>query len=87
MRPTSGCSTKRLRRRAFAIQQLLLPIELDLDADAADAVRGARERLGRLGIVVELEEGRPRRITALAETAASASGGVGGGVRRRDARR
>ncbi len=58
---------ERLRRRAFAIQQLLLPIELDLDQAAGDALREARDLLGDLGIVVELEAGRPRRITALAE--------------------
>ena len=58
---------ERLRRRAFAIQQLLLPIELDLDEAAADALREARDLLGDLGIVVEAEAGRPRRITALAE--------------------
>ena len=58
---------ERLRRRSFAIQQLLLPIELDLEPEAADALREARGLLGEVGIVVELEEGRPRRITALAE--------------------
>ena len=58
---------ERLRRRSFAIQQLLLPIELDLDQAAGDALREARDLLGDLGIVVELEAGRPRRITALAE--------------------
>ena len=58
---------ERLRRRSFAVQQLLLPIELELDTDAADALRDARDRLGRLGIVVEMEAGRPRRIIALAE--------------------
>ena len=58
---------ERLRQRAFAIQQLLLPIELDLDQAAGDALREARDLLGDLGIVVELEAGRPRRITALAE--------------------
>jgi DNA mismatch repair protein MutL len=58
---------ERLRRRSFAIQQLLLPIELDLDPAAVDAVAQARDRLGRIGIVVELEADQPRRITALAE--------------------
>ena len=58
---------ERLRRRSFAIQQLLLPIELDLEPEAADALREARDLLGAVGIVVELEGGRPRRITALAE--------------------
>lgn len=58
---------ERLRRRSFAVQQLLLPIELELDAGAADALRDIRDRLGRIGIMVELEKGRPRRITALAE--------------------
>lgn len=58
---------ERLRRRSFAIQQLLLPIELDLEPEAADALREARDLLAGVGIVVELEEGRPRRITALAE--------------------
>ena len=58
---------ERLRQRAFAIQQLLIPIELDLDQAAGDALREARDLLGDLGIVVELEAGRPRRITALAE--------------------
>jgi len=58
---------ERLRRRSFAIQQLLLPIELDLEPEAADALHEARDLLDGLGIVVELEESRPRRITALAE--------------------
>ncbi|MDE0023269.1 MAG: DNA mismatch repair endonuclease MutL [Spirochaetaceae bacterium] len=58
---------ERLRRRSFAIQQLLLPIELDLEPEAADALHEARELLDGVGIVVELEKGRPRRITALAE--------------------
>ena len=58
---------ERLRRRSFAIQQLLLPIELDLEGESADALRAARDRLGEVGIVIELEAGRPRRITALAE--------------------
>ena len=58
---------ERLRRRSFAIQQLLIPIELDLDTEAAHALRELRDRLGEFGIVVELEEDRPRRITALAE--------------------
>ena len=58
---------ERLRRRAFAIQQLLIPIELDLDPATADAVSEARDRLARLGIIVEMEGARPRRITALAE--------------------
>ena len=58
---------ERLRRRSFPIQQLLLPIELDLEPEAADALHEARNLLDGLGIVVELEEGRPRRITALAE--------------------
>lgn len=58
---------ERLRRRSFAIQQLLLPIELDLEPEAADALHEARDLLVGLGIVVELEKGRARRITALAE--------------------
>ena len=58
---------ERLRRRSFAIQQLLIPIELDVDSEAAQALRGLRDRLGEFGIVVELEADRPRRITALAE--------------------
>ena len=58
---------ERLRRRSFAIQQLLIPIELDLDTEAAHALRELRDRLGGFGIIVELEADRPRRITALAE--------------------
>ena len=58
---------ERLRRRSFAIQQLLIPIELDLDTEAAHALGELRDRLGEFGIVVELEADRPRRITALAE--------------------
>ena len=56
-----------LRRRVFPVQQLLLPIELELDAPASAAVASARDRLGELGIVIEHEAGRPARITALAE--------------------
>ena len=58
---------ERLCRRSFAIQQLLLPIELDLEPEAADALQHVRDLLGGIGIVVEPEKGRPRRITALAE--------------------
>ena len=56
-----------LRRRAFPIQQLLLPIELELDAAAVEAVSRACGLLRGLGIVIEREAGRPARITALAE--------------------
>ena len=56
-----------LRRRAFAVQQLLFPIELELDPAAAAPVANARRRLAELGIVIEREGGRPARITALAE--------------------
>ena len=56
-----------LRRRAFPVQQLLLPIELELDDAAAEAVSGACGLLRELGIVIEREAGRPARITALAE--------------------
>ena len=56
-----------LRRRAFPVQQLLLPIELELDPPATSAVTNARGRLEELGIVITQETGRPARITALAE--------------------
>ena len=56
-----------LRQRAFPVQQLLLPIELELDAPASAAVANARDRLRELGIVIEHEAGRPVRIAALAE--------------------
>ena len=56
-----------LRRRAFPVQQLLLPIELELDGAAVEAVSGACGLLRELGIVIEREAGRPARITALAE--------------------
>ena len=56
-----------LRRRAFPVQQLLLPIELELDPAARKAVSGACELLRELGIVIEREADRPARITALAE--------------------
>ena len=58
---------EQLRRRAFPVQQLLIPIELEPDPEAAATLLAARGLLGRLGIVVELEAGQPRRITALAE--------------------
>ena len=56
-----------LRRRAFPVQQLLLPIELELDGAAVEAVSRACGLLRELGIVIEREAGRPARITALAE--------------------
>ena len=56
-----------LRRRAFPVQQLLLPIELELDDAAVEEVSGACGLLRELGIVIEREAGRPARITALAE--------------------
>ena len=56
-----------LRRRAFPVQQLLLPIELELDGAAVEAVSRACGLLRELGIVIERERGRPTRITALAE--------------------
>ncbi len=56
-----------LRRRAFAVQRLLLPIELEPAAAAATAPAGARARLRELGIVIEQEAGGPARVTALAE--------------------
>ena len=56
-----------LRRRAFPVQRLLLPIELELDPAAVEAVSAACELLRELGIVIEREAGRPARITALAE--------------------
>ena len=56
-----------LRRRAFPVQQLLLPIELELDDAAVEAVSRACGLLRELGIVIEREAGRPARITALAE--------------------
>lgn len=56
-----------LRRRAFPVQQLLLPIELELDGAAVEAVSRTCGLLRELGIVIEREAGRPARITALAE--------------------
>ena len=56
-----------LRRRAFPVQQLLLPIELELEPAAVEAVSGACGLLRELGIVIEREARRPARITALAE--------------------
>ena len=56
-----------LRRRAFPVQRLLLPIELEPEAAAATASTGARARLRELGIVIEGEAGGPARVTALAE--------------------
>lgn len=58
---------EQLRRRAFPVQQLLIPIELEPDRAAAAALLAAHGMLGRLGIVVEREAGHPLRITALAE--------------------
>ena len=46
-----------LRRRVFPIQRLLLPIDLELDADDRAAVLAARSGLAELGIVVEAEGG------------------------------
>jgi DNA mismatch repair protein MutL len=56
-----------LRRRAFPVQRLLIPIELELDPAAGKAVSGASKLLREIGIVIEREAGRPLRITALAE--------------------
>lgn len=56
-----------LRRRAFPVQRLLLPIELELEPAAADALAAARGRLEALGIVLAPGAGRPARIAALAE--------------------
>ena len=56
-----------LRRRAFPVQRLLIPIELELDPAAGKAVSGASKLLREMGIVIEREAGRPLRITALAE--------------------
>ena len=70
---------ERLRRRSFAIQQLLLPIELDLEPEAADALREARDLLGGVGIVVELEGGPAAPHHGTRRTAASTAGGSGCG--------
>ena len=67
MRPTSACCSSACAGAPSRCSNSLLPIELELDAGAADALRDIRDRLGRIGIMVELEKGRPRRITALAE--------------------
>lgn len=56
-----------LRRRTFPVQRLLLPIALELEPAAADALAAARGRLEALGIVLAPGAGRPARITALAE--------------------
>lgn len=58
-----------LCRRAFPIQRLLLPIELELNQDEVEALQAACARLEELGIVVEAAagEGRSARIVALAE--------------------
>lgn len=56
-----------LRRRAFPVQRLLLPIALELEPAAADALAAARARLEELGIVLAPGAGRPARVTALAE--------------------
>ena len=56
-----------LRRRAFPVQQLLIPIELELEPAAVEAVSHGCGLLRELGIVIEREAGRPARITALAE--------------------